>query len=83
MAQEYPIIESLLRLSEGHLLDHDQAMRFVADGPGFVDRARVGYVLIDHGRVSSQFEALSLSAFDLEPVASEGAITLYHPRHLR
>ncbi len=83
MVQQYPIIESLIRLSEGHLLEHDQAMAFVANGAAFVGEARVGYVLIDHQRVSSQFETLSLAAFDLEPVAADGSITLYRPRHLR
>lgn len=83
MVEQYPIIAGLLAMSEGEPLAAEEAAAFVAQGPKFVTDARVGYVLIDRDRVGPQFEALSLAAFDLEPIASDGSITLYRPRKLR
>ena len=40
----------------------------------------MGYVLIDHRRVIPQVTTLATEAFDLEPIAVDGAVTLYRPR---
>jgi len=80
MRNDYPTLAALLTLSEGRELNAEQARQFSENGRAFVTQASVGYVLIDHRRVIPQLTTLATEAFDLEPVAVDGAVTLYRPR---
>jgi hypothetical protein len=80
MVERFPILDPLLALSEGRELSESEARHFVAEGRGFVNRAAVGYVLIDRDHVIPQMTTLAVEAFDLQAVASHGAVTLYVPR---
>jgi hypothetical protein len=83
MIERYPLLHPLVSMSEGQALPEAEAARFVADGPMFISAAAVGYVVIDTSRVTPQLQALSVAAFALEPIASDGPFTLYRPRNLR
>jgi hypothetical protein len=80
MRAEYPVLAALLTLSEGQELSADQARQFVEKGGSFVTEAALGYVLIEHQRVMPHVTAIVREAFDLEPVAAAGDVTLYRPR---
>jgi uncharacterized membrane-anchored protein YitT (DUF2179 family) len=83
MIERYPLIGPLVSMCEGQTLSEAEAARFVEDGPMFISAAAVGYVVIDTSRVTPQLRALSVEAFALDPIASDGPFTLYRPRHLR
>jgi hypothetical protein len=79
MKDAYPVLNALLTMSERRELPDGEAEWFVAHGPAFLIDASVGYVIIDHDRVTPQFSALATEAFNLVPVASDGRVQLYRP----
>jgi hypothetical protein len=80
MQHDYPVLASLMLMSEGRRLEPEEARRLVTDGPTFVAQTAVGYVVIDHSLASPQLVSLALEAFQLEPVEQDGTLALYRPR---
>jgi hypothetical protein len=83
MIERYPLLDPLVRMSEGRTLSDQEAAQFVSGGRDFATAADVGYVVIDASRVTPQLQTLAVEAFALEPLASEGSQTLYRPGKLR
>ena len=75
-----PMADALIWLSEGHELDDSRRPWLVADGPAFVDRAKVGFVVIDRERTSAALRTFALEAFGLRLLESDGNFELYAPR---
>ena len=83
MFRRFPLIGSLVAMSEGQALSDSEAAAFVADGRAFVEAANIGYVVIDAGDVTPQLRTLAIEAFELEVLARDGGRTLYRPAPLR
>lgn len=80
MTSRYPELVPLLTLSEHGRLDAEARARLLSSGPAFVERANIGYVVIDGELASPELASLAVEALDLEPVATHGTRTLYRPR---
>jgi hypothetical protein len=80
MQRDHPEISALIILSEGRALDEAASREFVESGLDFVERAQIGYVVVDRERSSPSLTSLASAAFALEPIASDGLIALYRPR---
>jgi hypothetical protein len=78
-----PVIDALITLSEGRPLTERQALRVRRRGPGFVERARIGYVVIDMNRTSPQDAAFIEDALQLAPVGEDQGKRLYRTRCCR
>ena len=74
-----PMVDALIWLSEGRLLDESRRQSLLEDAPGFVVRARVGFVVVDRARTPDALRAFVLEAFDLERVDADGVFELYRP----
>lgn len=80
MQRDYPVLASLMRMSEGRQIDSEEAQRLVSDGPAFVAQSALGYVVIDHSLASPQLVSVALDAFRLELLERDGPLALYRPR---
>jgi hypothetical protein len=78
-----PTVDGLLTLSEGERLSPEREEELVARGPGFIERARLGYVVIDHAQASPELVRFAQRAFGLEPLAESWPYTLYRPHPAR
>ena len=72
-----PVLDALITLSEGRPLTERQSLRVRHRGPGFVERARIGYVVIDMNRTSPQDAAFIEDALQLVPVSEDQGKRLY------
>jgi hypothetical protein len=73
------MLDALIWLSEGQTLDASRMRTLVEQGPAFVDRAALAYVVIDRARGSDALRDFSVRAFRLELVEVDGALELYRP----
>lgn len=73
------VLDLLLPLSEGRTLDAAQLRRLEDLAPGFVRRARVGFVVLDRARLPRESAAVLQGAMRLSLVATDGALELYEP----
>ncbi|MCC7180432.1 MAG: hypothetical protein IT177_18780 [Acidobacteria bacterium] len=78
--RDFPVLASLMRMSEGRPPEPGEAERLLAEGPGFVAQSSLGYVVIDHAQASPQLTALAIDAFRLELIERDGVFALYRPR---
>ena len=74
-----PTLDALLTMSEGRFISDEQAAIVRARGPGFIDRANVGYVVIHHTYAAPHLIAFVVDAWGLMEVAREGPKVLYVP----
>lgn len=72
-----PVVDALITLSEGRPLTERQSLRALRRGPGFVERGRIGYVVIDMNRTSPEFAAFVEDALQLVPVSEDLGKRLY------
>ena len=72
-----PMANALIWLSEGHELDDSRRPWLLADGPSFVARAKVGFVVIDRERTPPALREFAIAAFALRPVERDGNFELY------
>ena len=79
MRDRYPVVDALMRLSEGRALSAEAESRVMAEGAAFIRDTSVGYVLIDRSATPESLATLAVTAFALEHVASEGLYSLYRP----
>jgi hypothetical protein len=77
--QRQPIVNALLRLSEGESLQPAELAGLTRHVPAFLDRARLGYVVIDRSRVSDPSMALVIKLLRLTYIAADGPYELYRP----
>lgn len=75
-----PTLDALFTMSEGGILEPEQAARVRARGPGFIARANVGYVVIHHGYASRHLVGFVTDAWGLKEIAREGDEVLYIPQ---
>ena len=68
---------SLIRLSEGDALTSDELRRAKRRAPGFVERARIGWIVIDLHRTSPDLIAFVEEAFQPQLVREESGRRLY------
>jgi hypothetical protein len=74
-----PMADALIWLSEGRELDESRRPWFVADGASFIDRANIGFVVIDRARTPEPLRVFAIEAFALRLVDSDGTFELYEP----
>jgi hypothetical protein len=74
-----PTLDALLRLSEGQSLSAEHGARIRARAPGFLTRANVGYVVINHVRAPKVLIDFVTEAWGLEEIERAGARVLYRP----
>jgi hypothetical protein len=79
MRDRYPVLDALMRLSEGQALSPDAQSRVLAEGAAFITDTSIGYVLMDRSTTPESLATLAVTAFALEHVASEGQYSLYRP----
>jgi hypothetical protein len=73
------MLDALIVLSEDRTLDPERETRLIAKGPAFVDRASIGYVVIDRDRTPDRLRDFARRALRLEHVETDGVFELYRP----
>jgi hypothetical protein len=77
MRNEFPTLAVLMKLSEPQALD-DRDLRTLADrGPQFVQRAELGYVVIDQRFISLVQAAPVIKAFGLREIQRDAHLVLF------
>lgn len=72
-------LDALITLSEGRPLSDDIVEELERRAASFVERAQVGYVVIDRTRASTELVRFALRAFRLELLDRHGPLELYRP----
>ncbi len=78
-ARSQPMLDALLTMSEGQFISEEQAATLRERGPDFIDRAKVGYVVIHETYAAPHLIAFVVDAWGLKEVAREGPKVLYVP----
>ena len=73
------VLGALVTLSEGRPLSAEQEQAAREGAAGFLQRTRLGYVMIDETRASPDLIAFAVDLLDLTLVAREGPLALYVP----
>jgi hypothetical protein len=79
MRQNFPTLDVLITLSEGGTLTREQSARVHEGAQGFIERAEVGWVVIDYSTAPPELVKTAFHAFRLEEVAREEPRVLYRP----
>jgi hypothetical protein len=74
-----PMLEGLIALSEGRQLPRRQEQMLMDDGPSFVTRSTLGFVVIDRTRASDTLADFAIRALALQPAETDGTFELYRP----
>ena len=74
-----PMLDALIRLSEGETFDRARESALVEGGPDFIRRGRIGYVVIDNDRTPPPLRDFAVRALRLQHVASEDFYDLFVP----
>jgi hypothetical protein len=74
------MLDALIRLSEGRRLPADRVRQLAAEAPAFVDRAHLGFVVIDRARTPAVLRQFALEVLQLRHIESDGDFELYRPR---
>ncbi|MCA1586741.1 MAG: hypothetical protein LC791_18870, partial [Acidobacteria bacterium] len=77
MRREFPIVDNFMTLSEGGTLTAEQISRAHRVGQDFVERANIGWVVIDYATAPPALVKAAFHAFDLDEVAHDGRRALY------
>jgi hypothetical protein len=75
-----PTLDALVIMSEGGTLTPPHAAWIRSRGPTFIERANVGYVVVDETRTPAQLVDFVIDAWALEEIGRDGALALYRPR---
>ena len=76
---QFVTIRHLVRLSEGHHLSPRDLEEVKQRAPGFVDRSRLGYLVIDVGRTPPALRDLAIEAYGLVKLGESDGRELYVP----
>jgi hypothetical protein len=74
-----PMLDALIWLSEGRELDSSRWRSLVEAGPAFVERANVGFVVIDRARTTRAMREFAIRAFNLQFIQLDGDLELHVP----
>ena len=77
-----PVYRALAMLSEKRSLTERETAALLHYGPAFIRDKRIGFVVVDRTRTSSDFEALVTQAFHLRHVETNGSFVLYSTSRL-
>jgi len=77
--RSHPILDALLTMSEGGFISDEQAAIVRARGPVFLERAKVGYVVIHQTYTPPHLIEFVVDAWGLKEIAREGPKVLYVP----
>jgi hypothetical protein len=75
-----PTLDALVVMSEGGTLTPPHAAWIRSRGPTFIERANVGYVVVDEARTPAYLVKFVIDAWTLEEIQRDGNLTLYRPR---
>ena len=75
--RSHPMLDGLMRLSEGQSLSERERLRIRRRGPAFVERGRIGWVVIDMTRTSPDIAAFVEDALKLVLVDEADGRRLY------
>jgi hypothetical protein len=78
-----PVLGALIRLSEGKQLSASQEATLQSEWPAFLQRANVGYVVLDTNRAPDALRAFVRDSLQLEQLANEEAFSLFRPVAVR
>lgn len=73
------MLDALIWLSEGRTLDASRAGTLVEQGPAFIDRANITFVVIDSGRAPEALRDFAVRAYRLQLIETDGVFELYRP----
>ena len=73
------MLDALIWLSEGQALDPSRARTLIEEGPAFIDRANIAYVVVDRARVPWALRDFAVRAYRLQLVEVDGEFELYRP----
>ena len=76
---EIPTMRALVRLSEGAALSPDEDVQARLLARQFVQRARIGHVVLVRDQVSPALRAWAVEALELQLVAADSGRELYRP----
>ena len=74
-----PTLDALVTMSEGGTLAAAHAAWIRSRGRGFIDRAKIGYVVINLSRTPDHLVQFVTDAWNLQELAREGDQVLYRP----
>jgi hypothetical protein len=74
-----PMVDALIWLSEGRSIDSSRQQSLVEAGPLFIQRANVGFVVIDSERTPDALREFAIKAFALQLVDRDHVFELYAP----
>jgi hypothetical protein len=74
-----PMVDALIWLSEQRPLDGSRRQSLIEAGPSFVNRANVGFVVVDRVRTPDALRSFAIDAFRLALIDTDGVFELYHP----
>jgi len=77
--RESVTVRHLLRLSEGGRLSEAELDELKRRAPGFVDRARLGYVVIDVARTSPALRQIAIDAYKLVKLGEGDGLEVFAP----
>lgn len=75
-----PALRVLLTISERHAPSEAELDEARGSAEGLVDRAQIGYIVIDSGRVSPDARAFIVDAFHATPLEADGPVELFATR---
>jgi hypothetical protein len=78
-ARRDPMMDALAWLAEGRELDASRWAALVEQGPAFIERSGIGYVVIDLARSSELNREFARQAFRLRLLETDGPFELYRP----
>jgi hypothetical protein len=74
-----PMVDALIWLSEGRSIDASRQQSLIEAGPSFIQRANVGFVVVDGDRTPDALREFAVQAFGLQLVDREDVFELYAP----
>lgn len=74
-----PMVDGLIRLSEGQALDPARQEALVAGGAAWAKRVQLGFVVIDRARASEALRDVAVRALGLQLIDVSGEFELYRP----
>ena len=78
--RKMPVMDALLTLSEGKSLTGHQTNRAWAARDRFLERAQLGYVVINRRRASPELRRFAIELLRLDKIGEDGPRELYVPR---
>jgi hypothetical protein len=75
-----PTLDALMIMSEGGRLSPPHAAWIRSRGAGFIERANIGYVIVDEARAPPHLVDFVIDAWDLTETSRDAGMILYRPR---